>query len=78
MRKGIRRFLCAAMVLLLCAACGDGKPESNHTTDYSGTYTDKQGTDEVYSMLELRSNGDGGYSTGWRPWRGRRMAGCTL
>lgn len=62
MRKGIRRFLCAAMVLLLCAACGDGKPESNHTTDYSGTYTDKQGTDEVYSMLELRSNGDGGYT----------------
>ena len=50
-------LLCAA---LLCAACGEKKPDE--PVDRSGRYTDKQGTDQVYSELELSRNDGGGYT----------------
>ena len=62
MRKFCGRIGCLVLILLLCAACGKVMPDSNQPTDYSGTYTDTQGTGEVYSSLELRKDGDGGYS----------------
>ena len=36
-------------------------PEGNQEVDYSGLYTDKQGTGDVYSSLELLENEDGSY-----------------
>lgn len=48
--------------MLLCTACSGKEPQSNVTADYSGRYTDKQGTAEIYSELELRRNEDGAYS----------------
>lgn len=57
MKKIIRRIFCAGLARILCAACGEKSPEGNQTEDYSGTYTGKRGTDEVYSALEPRSAG---------------------
>lgn len=68
MKRGLSIVILLACVLL-CAACSEKEPsqkeptpESNQTQDYSGTYTDKQGTDEIYSSLTLRSNSDGTYA----------------
>ena len=36
-------------------------PMENAVTDYSGLYTDTQGTDSIYSELFLMKQGDGGY-----------------
>lgn len=44
-------------ILMISAAGGNGGPAG-----YSGVYTDKQGTDEVYSELELSRNVDGTYA----------------
>ena len=62
-------LLLLAWVVFLCGACA-GKPpqeelsapESNQIEDYSGRYTDKQGTCDIYSSLELRRNEDGSYA----------------
>lgn len=69
MRRGLNAFLALACVILLCVGCGEKKtqpetppPEGNQAKDYSGQYTDKQGTDEIYSVLELRQNEDGVYA----------------
>lgn len=69
-RKGLSIFLVLASAIFLCTACGtkeppkeeNAAPESNKTEDYSGVYTDKQGTPDIYSELELRQNGDGTYA----------------
>ena len=44
-------------VSLLCSSCGGGT-----TPDLSGTYTDRQGTAEIYSELDLEQTGEGVYS----------------
>lgn len=62
-------LLLLAWAVFLCGACA-GKPpqeevsapESNQIEDYSGRYTDKQGTSDIYSSLELLRNEDGSYA----------------
>lgn len=73
MKRNMGRKLGFLLLLLFAAclwtACGEKEPpeaedtpESNQTVDYSGRYTDKQGTSDVYSELELRRNEDGTYA----------------
>lgn len=63
MKKGIPLIL-AILALVFVTACQAEKanPESNNPKDYSGTYTDKQGTDEIYSSLTLALTPDGNYA----------------
>lgn len=42
-----KKLLLPLLMILFCTACGGG------TLDLSGTYTDCQGTTDVYSELEL-------------------------
>ena len=67
MKRNMGRKMGFLLLLLFAAclwtACGEkDTPESNQTGDYSGRYTDKQGTGDVYSELELRRNEDGTYA----------------
>lgn len=68
MRKGVCAVLALVCVMFLCAGCGGREtqpevpmPEGNQAADYSGLYTDKQGTGDIYSWLELLENKDGSY-----------------
>lgn len=62
MRKAVRLTVSIVFVLILCVSCGEANPNSNHTEDYSGTYSDKQSTDVIYSFLELLAKEDGIYA----------------
>lgn len=62
MRKAVRLTVSIVFVLILCVSCGRANPNSNHIEDYSGTYSDKQGTDVIYSSLELLAKEDGTYA----------------
>lgn len=62
-------LLTLVWAVFLCSACAVNHPqeevpmpESNQIADYSGRYTDKQGTSDVYSALELLRGEDGVYA----------------
>ena len=63
-----RKVLTFALLgtLMLCCACGEGGPAAGTAApgeppDLSGTYTDRQGTEEIDSQLELTRQADGLY-----------------
>jgi len=62
-------------MMLLCTACGAKEPVTEEPADYSGRYTDKQGTTDVYSQLELSRNEDGTYAVDLSIYRTISMAG---
>jgi len=74
-RRIARRMACLAFVLILCASCGKADTNSDIREDYSGTYTDKQGTDEIYSSLALQPKGDGTYTVALSLYRITEMTG---
>lgn len=61
MKKGLRVLLLVCAVLL-CTACGAKEPPKSEPEDFSGRYTDKQGTPDIYSELVLNRNEDGSYT----------------
>ena len=63
------------LAILLCTACGTKEPPEKTPADYSGIYTDKQGTAEVYSALELNRNEDGTYAVDVSIYRLISMSG---
>ncbi len=63
------------LMMLLCTACGAKEPPREEPTDYSGRYTDRQGTTEVYSELELNRNEDGTYAVNLSIYRTISMVG---
>ena len=73
MKKWLSIFL--VLMMLLCTACGAKEPPEEEPADYSGRYTDKQGTAEVYSELELSRNEDGTYAVNLSIYRTISMVG---
>ena len=73
MKKSLNLFLICLM--LFCTACSAREPVQDEPADYSGRYTDKQGTTEVYSELALSRNEDGTYAVELRIYRTISMLG---
>lgn len=73
MKKRLSIFFLS--VVLLCTACGAEETPKEEPADYSGRYTDKQGTTEVYSELELSRNEDGTYEVNLSIYRTISMIG---
>lgn len=75
MRRAIAWIICLVLAVVLCTACGGENPKGNQPADYSGTYTDKQGTSDIYSALELRRNEDEAYDVTLSIYRVTELTG---
>ncbi|MBE5874245.1 MAG: hypothetical protein E7287_07545 [Lachnospiraceae bacterium] len=70
-RKVFLCMLCAALTMTACGTKENQESEQKEIftlesekvqTDYSGTYTDKMGTEDIYSELALEKQQDGTYA----------------